>query len=233
MSEVTRELEEEGVRAFADAFRTLLDALEERRKNATSSLGPLADPVSERLSQLELDSVAERLWKRDPTVWATDRDGQAEVKARLGWLDSIEDARKRLDQYTSFAKQVHEEGIDRVLVLGMGGSSLTAEVFSSLLAMAGTEAKLSLAILDSTDPHQVAQAARFYPPDQSLYIVASKSGGTAEVTALFDYFWEWSKEDGSRFIAITDPGTSLESLAKERGFRKIFSSDPYVGGRFS
>jgi len=233
MSTVTQELEEEGVKSFADSFTALLSAIEERRKTAASSLGSLADSVSERLSQLELDSVPERMWKHDPTLWANDPQGQAEVKIRLGWLDSIEDARKRLDGYMSFAKQVHDDGIDRVLVLGMGGSSLTAEVFSSLLASANIDSKLSLAILDSIDPHQVAQAARFYPPDKSLYIVASKSGGTAEVTANFDYFWELSKGNSSRFIAITDPGTSLETLAKERGFRKIFSSDSNVGGRFS
>ena len=115
----------------------------------------------------------------------------------------------------------------------MGGSSLTAEVFSSLLAGAGVEAKVSLAILDSTDPQQVAQAAKDFPPDKSLYIVASKSGGTAELLAAFDYFWQLSDGDGSRFVVTTDAGTSLEKLGKERGFRKIFNADPNVGGRFS
>ena len=233
MDVVTQELEDEGVRSFAEAFKELLATIETRRNAAVSSLGPLAGPVSRRIAKLDVDRVPERLWKHDPTLWATDADGQAEVKIRLGWLDSVEDARKRLTDYTAFAQQVYAEGIDRVLVLGMGGSSLTAEVLSSLLASADIESKLSLAILDSTDPHQVAQAARFYPPDKSLYIVSSKSGGTAEVNATFDYFWDLSKANGSRFIAITDPGTSLESLAKERGFRKIFSADPGVGGRFS
>ena len=233
MSTVTQELEEEGVKSFADAFTTLLQAIEERRKNAVSSLNPLADSVARRLTTLEADSVAARIWAHDPTLWASDPAGQAEVKIRLGWLHSIEDARTRLDGYLSFAKQVHEEGIDRVLVIGMGGSSLTAEVLSSLLAAANIEAKLSLAILDSTDPQQVALAAEQYPPDKSLYILASKSGGTAELLAAFDYFWELSKGNGSRFIAITDAGTSLETLAKERGFRKVFNADPNVGGRFS
>ena len=85
-------------------------------------------------------------------------------------------------------------------MIGMGGSSLTAEVLSSLLAAANIEAKLSLAILDSTDPQQVALAAEQYPPDKSLYILASKSGGTAELLAAFDYFWKLSKGDGSRFV---------------------------------
>lgn len=241
MSTVTKELEDEGVKSFAEALTTLLGAIDERRKNAVSSLGyfdtaqhkPLADSVSERISQLEMDSVPSRLWAHDPTLWASDAEGQAEVKIRLGWLDSIEDARKRLDGYLSFAKEIHEEDIDRVLVIGMGGSSLTAEVLSSLLAAANIEAKVSLAILDSTDPQQVALAAEQYPPDKSLYILASKSGGTAELLAAFDYFWELSKGDGSRFVVTTDAGSSLEKLAKERGFRKVFNADPNVGGRFS
>ncbi len=233
MSTVTKELEDEGVKSFADAFKTLLDAIEERRKSALASISPLADSVAERLSQLEMDSVPARIWQHDPTLWTDDPAGQAEIKIRLGWLDSINDARKRLEGYTSFAKQVHDEGIDRVLVIGMGGSSLTAEVLSSLLAAANIEAKLSLAILDSTDHQQVKLAFENYPPEKSLYIVASKSGGTAELMAAFDYVWKLSNGNGSRFIAITDEGTSLVTLAKERGFRKVFNPDPNVGGRFS
>jgi glucose-6-phosphate isomerase len=166
-------------------------------------------------------------------LWTSDPAGQAEVIKRLGWLHSIEDARTRLDGYYAFAKQIHAEGIDRVLVIGMGGSSLTAEVLSSLLAGANVEAKLSLAILDSTDPQQVELTFKNYPPDKSLYIVASKSGGTAELMAAFDYVWKLSNGNGSRFIAITDSGTSLEKMANERGFRKVFNADPNVGGRFS
>jgi transaldolase/glucose-6-phosphate isomerase len=233
MQQVTQELEEEGVKSFADAFKTLLDVIEDRRKNAVASIKPLADSVSERLAALEGSSVAARIWMHDPTLWVKDPAEQEEVKIRLGWLHSIEDARARLDGYLSFAKQIHDEGIDRVLVIGMGGSSLTAEVFSSLLAAANIEAKLSLAILDSTDPQQVAQAAKDFPPEKSLYILASKSGGTAELLAAFDYFWELSKGNGSRFVVTTDAGSSLEKLAKERGFRKVFNADPNVGGRFS
>ncbi len=233
MKQVTDELEEEGVKAFADAFKVLLDVVEDRRRSAASSLGPLADPVARRLATLEADSVSARMWAHDPTLWADDAEGKAEVIKRLGWLHSIEDARTRLDGYLSFAREIHEEGIDRVLVLGMGGSSLTAEVLSSLLAAANIEAKLSLAIIDSTDPIQVAQAAKDYPPEKSLYILASKSGGTAELLAAFDHFWKLSNGNGSRFMVTTDAGTSLEKLAKEREFRKGFTADPNVGGRFS
>ena len=243
MDVVTQELEDEGVKSFSDAFTQLLATIDERRKNAASSLGPLADSVSKRLTQLEVDSVPARLWSHDPTLWANDPLGQAEVEIRLGWLASPEKARALTPAYKAFADEIQKAGIDRVLVLGMGGSSLTAEVLSSLLAAAPLHLppfspkvgglSLSLAILDSTDPIQVKQAALDYPPNKSLYIVASKSGGTAEVMAAFDYFWELSKGDGSRFVATTDPNTSLEKLARERGFRKIFSSDEMVGGRFS
>src|SRR6185436_4904837 len=102
----------------------------------------------------------------DPTLWASDKDpvGQNEVKIRMGWLDSTDKARKKMKEYESFAKEIRKDKIDRVLVLGMGGSSLSAEVLSSLLAGYGIDAPLSLAILDSTDPAQVAQTAENYPP---------------------------------------------------------------------
>ncbi len=235
MSTVTQELEEEGVKAFDDAFKSLLDSIETRRKAALASIAPLADSVAKRLAALEAESFSQRLWEHDVTLWsdADDPDGQAEAAKRLGWLDSVDDARARLEGYLSFAKQVHDEKIDRVLVIGMGGSSLTAEVLSSLLARFDVKAKLSLAILDSTDPAQVEQAFKDYPADKSLYIVASKSGGTAELMAAFDYIWKESKGDGSRFVVTTDEGTSLQKLAEERGFRKVFNADPMVGGRFS
>lgn len=233
MDTVTRELEAEGVKAFADAFSQLLKTIDDRRATAAASLGPLEESVARRISQLETDSLPARLWQHDPTLWTQDPEGQAEVRKRMGWMDSPDKARRRLDEYLSFAKQVRNEGIGRVLVLGMGGSSLTAEVLSSLQAAANIESPVSLAILDSTDPEQVSLAGGNFPPDKSLYIVASKSGGTAEVMAAFHYFWALSNGDGSRFVAITDPGTSLEALAQKHNFRKIFSADETVGGRYS
>jgi transaldolase/glucose-6-phosphate isomerase len=233
MDTVTQELEDEGVNAFSEAFGQLLKTIDERRNAAASSLGPLADAVAKRIAQLEANSVPARLWKHDPTLWSQDPAGQEEIKIRMGWLDSPDKARKRIPEYQAFAKEIKQANMDRVLVLGMGGSSLTAEVFSNLLSAANMETLLSLAILDSTDPEQVATTAEHYPPDQTLYIVASKSGGTAEVMAAFDYFWERSKKDASHFIATTDPGTSLEALAHKHNFRKIFSADETVGGRYS
>src|SRR5215213_509309 len=136
MDVVTQELEEEGVKAFADAFAQLLKTIDGRRTDAVSALGPIADAVSRRIAQLEADSVPARLWKQDPSLWASDPEGQAEVTKRMGWLDSPEKARALLPFYKAFADEIRSEGIHRVLVLGMGGSSLTAEVLSSLQAAA-------------------------------------------------------------------------------------------------
>ena len=236
MEVVTQELEDEGVKAFADAFATLLETIDERRAAAVSQLGPLAVVVSKRIAQLDEDAVPARLWEGDPTLWTADHDGQAEIKKRLGWLRLPETSKELLLHLSEFRDQVHYDGFEHILLLGMGGSSLAPEVISLVFAPSDpplTEGRPHLSILDSTDPAQVAAAAEQFPPDSSLYIVSSKSGGTAETMAAFNYFWDLTGGDGSHFVAITDPGTSLEKLAEERNFRAVFLADPNIGGRYS
>ncbi len=240
MDQVTGELEQEGIKAFSDSVTALLKTIDERRKAAVLELGPLAKSVAQRIAKLEAESVPARLWTHDPTLWTTDPSGQAEVTLRMGWTESPEKALARLPLYQALADEIHKDGIGRFLILGMGGSSLTAEVLSALFRSgtspmpAGRESTdVCLSILDSTDPSQVSKVAEAYPPEKSLYIVASKSGGTSEVTAAFDYFWKLSNGDGSRFVATTDPNTSLEQLARKLNFRKIFAADETVGGRYS
>ncbi len=250
MSTVTQELEEEGVKAFADAFTALLATVEERRQVIVSRLGGLADSTKKRVATLEEQNAVERMWNIDPTLWTDDPAGQAEIKIRLGWLGLPETSRAALPEIKDFAAQVHAAGFTHFLLLGMGGSSLAPEVMSLVFSPspggrgAGGEGGLHFAILDSTDPGQVAETAARFPlehPDgyaKTMFIVSSKSGGTAEVSAMFDYFWAKATEAfgenaGKHFIAITDPGTSLEKLAKERGFARIFNADPLVGGRYS
>ena len=239
MDKVTAELEAEGVKSFSEAFSAMLQAIEERRSHAVSALGPLAASVKRRVASLIADAAPARLWSHDPTLWTADPAGQEEVRKRLGWLDLPRSSRAAVKEINDFTRQVHADGLTHVLLLGMGGSSLAPEVLSliySALASResnGTEGGLTFSILDSTDPAQVLETARQFPPKQTLYIVSSKSGGTAEVNAMFNYFWEQTGGDGSHFIAITDPGTTLEALANARGFRKTFLADPSVGGRFS
>ncbi len=203
---------------------------------AVSALGPLAAPVARRIAALVADAAPSRLWSHDPTLWTSDPAGQAEVRKRLGWLDLPRTSRAVLKEINDFAAQVHADGLNRVLLLGMGGSSLGPEVISLIFPYSSNgdgQAVKAFAILDSTDPGQVLEAARQFPPEKTLYLVASKSGGTAEINASYNYFWKLSGESGSHFAAITDPGTSLEALANARGFRKTFLADPAVGGRYS
>ncbi len=232
LDEVTRQLEEEGVKAFADSFAQLLNAIEERRRAAVTSLGPLAGAVAQGMASLEAESFVPRLWQRDASLWTSDPTEQREVVNRLGWLDYPQKAWERLPYYRSLAEEARRRGIDRVLVLGMGGSSLAAETYFTLLS-ATSQPALHLAVLDTTDPLQVKQAALDFPPEKSLYIVASKSGGTAEVMATFEYFWSLSNRHRDRFLVITDPGTDLERQALERKVGHIVHADPQVGGRYS
>ncbi len=251
MAKVAEELEIEGVKAFADAFTALLQSVEERRKAVVAQIGPLAASVARRVEQLSAQNAVQRIWDVDPTLWTDDAKGQAEIKIRLGWLQLPETSRVALLEIAPFVTRVRAAGLTHFLLLGMGGSSLAPEVISLVFAplrlppfsakMGGeTEGGggLTFAILDSTDPGQVLATAAEFPLEKTLFIVASKSGGTSEVNAMFNYFWAQAEQAfgdkaGQHFIAITDPGTSLEALASARGFAAAFISDPTVGGRYS
>jgi transaldolase/glucose-6-phosphate isomerase len=241
IDQITRELEDEGVKAFADDYEALLKTIETRCEPITAQLGPLGRSVPARVTQLERDSVPTRLWGGDAALWIEDPKGQAEIRRRLGWLNLPETSRPFLADLRKFTTEFHSTGIDHVLLLGMGGSSLAPEVMSLIFKHFEVEKKMkgiTFAILDSTDPGQVSATARRFPVERTLFIVSSKSGGTAEITAFLDFFWARARsrlgeKAAEHFIAITDPGTSLDKLATERKFRRIFAGDPDVGGRFS
>ncbi len=232
MEKVTAELEDEGVKTFSDSFVAMLKTIDERRSNAVKSLGTMADPVNRRVSGLIADAVPDRLWSHDPTLWTNDKAGQEEARKRMGWLDLPVSSRAALKEIYDFVSEVRADGFAHFLLIGMGGSSLAPEVLSQCFP-ASLHGGIEFSILDSTDPGQILAAETAFPPEKTIYIISSKSGGTAEVNALFNYFWERSGQAASHFVAITDPGTSLEALANARGFRKIFHADPSVGGRYS
>ena len=238
MAAVTDELEAEGVKSFSDAFTALLATVEERRKAVVDALGPLAAISAERVANLNADHAAERMHAIDPTFWTDDYEGQKEIKIRLGWLGLPETSRDALPDIEKFAAEIKEAGIKKILLIGMGGSSLAPEVFSLTFQPSNLQPSTAFAILDSTDPGQLLATAADFPIEETLVIVSSKSGGTSEVNANFNYYWSlaekaFGEKAGERFVAITDPGTALEKLASSRNFRKIFSADPMVGGRYS
>jgi transaldolase/glucose-6-phosphate isomerase len=236
MQRVTQELEEEGVKVFSEAYDSLLATVKLRRVDALAELGPLAKPVSMRVTQLQSADFLKRFYAKDASLWTNDPKGKEEVRKRMGWLTSPNTSLALLPELKKFISEVKNAGYTRALLLGMGGSSLTAEVMSLIFQVEASGLKLT--ILDSTDPAQVLAAAQKNPVASTLFIVSSKSGGTAEVKAMYDYFWKRAHRSvgdkaSEHFIAITDPGTSLEKLAFDRGFRKIFLADANVGGRYS
>ena len=192
--------------------------------------GDVQPVIDARLAAWSESDFGVRLWDRDPTLWFDPpRD---EVANRLGWLTP--GSRAGIGPIEAFAAEAVAEGLTDVVLLGMGGSSLAPEVFASVFSDADGP---RLTVLDSTHPGSVMRVADAVDPATTLFIVASKSGGTLETLSFFRYLWARATDavenPGSRFVAITDPGSSLADLAAERGFRAVFLAPPDVGGRFS
>jgi len=200
---------------------------------SSRSLGGVGGAVEDRLAAWRSERVVQRLWARDSRLWPSE-DG-ADVANRLGWLDLPTVGADHLDSFTSLADEVAAAGIDRVVLLGMGGSSLAPEVFQATFGSAAGRCRLR--VLDSTHPAAVAGVAAGLEPERTLFVVSSKSGTTVETLSLFRFFWrlacEALAEPGKHFVAITDPGTPLEQLASDRRFRRLVLAPPDVGGRFS
>jgi len=196
--------------------------------------GGLAAAFEGALNDLEAEGIVRRVWARDGTVW---KEADAGIGNRLGWLDSPTAAATILPDLGVFAESVRGQGLRRAVVLGMGGSSLAPDVYARLFDL--EPGALELEILDTTEPETIAAAAARLSAKKTLFIVSSKSGTTAEVMALLAFFYDRARRDlgtdraGGAFVAVTDPGTPLEALARELGFRQTFLGQPDIGGRFS
>lgn len=187
------------------------------------------------LQQLPADFIR-RLWDKDTSLWKEDEAVRATIGNRLGWLDLPGDMPKSAGLLKSFAAEIVRAGFTHMVLLGMGGSSLCPEVLKQTFGAGKNGLKLS--VLDTTDPGQVLEAERSCPLKKTLFIVASKSGGTIEVMSLFRHFFAKVEKikgpkAGTHFVAVTDPDTVLEKLAREKGFRRVFTTPQDVGGRFS
>lgn len=191
------------------------------------TLGSLSAAVRRRLQQLDDDEVVDRIWRHDHTVWKPD---PTEITNRLGWLTLPRDMRKRVPELAAFAKAVAADGFTHAVLLGMGGSSLAPDMFARTYGTA--PGFLGLTVLDTTHPATIARVQASLDLDHTLFIVASKSGTTLETLSHFEHFHA-AKPDGASFVAITDPGTPLAGLAREKGFRTVFENPPDLGGRYS
>ena len=191
-----------------------------------------------RLSDALLkDEVVERIWKRDPSVWraAPGSADEKSISTRLGWLDAPSGMQAHRERLDSLKDAIHREHLETVYLLGMGGSSLCAEVLRSIYGSA--PGFPDLVVLDTTDERTLMSATERLTPERTLFLVASKSGGTIEVASMERYFWTLMSQArgdaGPHFIAVTDPGTGLDRLAQERRYRAIFQNPADIGGRFS
>ena len=189
--------------------------------------------MREAMARLDEERIVERIWSGDHTVWSPN---PSEIVNRLGWLTIATRMQGELARIEAFRDELVGEGYARVLLLGMGGSSLAAEVFATTFGGGG---RLKLSVLDSTDPAAVLDRAGAADRERTFFIVATKSGGTVETISLFKFFYRGAvaragaDRAGEDFAAITDPGSALAKIAARHGFRETFLSDPSIGGRYS
>ncbi len=236
---IAAELVRDGVRLFADAADKLYGAVAHKRASVLGAgidrqqlkLGStLAKAVEKATEEWRASAKIRRLWQHDKSVWS----GSDEHKW-LGWLNSAGAA--NIADYEDYAQRVKGQNFTDAVVLGMGGSSLGPEVLAETFAKPPGFPKLH--VLDSTDPAQVRTLQAQVNLANTVFIVSSKSGGTTEPNAMKDYFFARVSETigadkaGHRFIAVTDPGSSLEKVATRQGFARIFHGDPTIGGRYS
>jgi transaldolase/glucose-6-phosphate isomerase len=165
--------------------------------------------------------LVERIWERDPTVWTSRDEAQW-----LGWLDEPLRMRQRVGELVEFASGAAED-VDDVVLLGMGGSSLAPEVLRRAFGHDRFH------VLDTTHPKAIRRLAESLDLTRTLFVAASKSGTTLETRSHLEFFWARTGKRGRQFAAITDPGSELAALARERGFRAVFAGEPSIGGRYS
>ncbi|MEW6444310.1 MAG: bifunctional transaldolase/phosoglucose isomerase [bacterium] len=244
IDQVTRTLEDDGVEKFRQPFERLMTLLEAKRAAALAGpaqrqdlhFGDYRGAIEERLRQLEAQQFVSRLWRKDPSLWKSDPAEQQSIRRGLGWLHLPEKMMDCLPDLRAFTAEVKSAGFRHVVHMGMGGSSLTPILFER--AFGPRKEGLPLTVLDTTDAATIREIERNVPPDAALFIVASKSGTTTEPLAFGEYFYARLRQAkgeaaGDHFVAVTDPGTPLEKLARERRYRRAFLSFPDVGGRYS
>ncbi len=184
-----------------------------------------AQAVLRECGELKEDEVLEDIWSRDHTIW---KDDPTEIANRLGWLDAPERFHEEMRDLVEFGRKARAGGdVAHIVVCGMGGSVFACEMFDRVLG-----GGIPLTVLDTTHPDAITAVRDALDLEHTLFVVSSKSGTTVETRSHLEYFW-WLVGRGDRFVAVTDPGTELGALARERGFLRVFENPPEIGGRFS
>ena len=198
-----------------------------------ADLGRYAPAVEAALRDIEAGDVVSRIWAKDHTVWSPN---PTEITDRLGWLHAPERMRRRLPRFQGLAEEIRSEGYGHVVVAGMGGSGVGSEALRNLLEP--VEGYPELLMLDSTCPEWIEGLVREIDPARTLFVISSKSGATLETACFYRFFRKLVEDSGvaspqNSFIAVTAPGTALDRLAQEDGFREIIHNPEDVGSRYS
>jgi transaldolase/glucose-6-phosphate isomerase len=238
------ELQKEGVEAFAKSFDDLLAVIKGRRAaivDGALNRQVIDAPASRKdidatCAKLDKEEFPSRLWRKDVSLWKKDPAHQAIIRNSLGWLTVPQMMMEQAPVLREFADDVRGAHFQDVVLLGMGGSSLCPEVFARTFYSEPGYPRLH--VLDSTVPDQIRAVEKRIDIAQTLFVVSTKSGGTVETLSHCAYFFDQAKARkgvlaGRSFVAITDPGTNLEQIARTNGFRRTFLNPPDIGGRYS
>ncbi|RYY13861.1 MAG: hypothetical protein EOO36_15150, partial [Cytophagaceae bacterium] len=203
---------------------------------ATYHLGQYQDAITQEINDLNAKNFTAGFWQKEASLWTDNAEAQDSIRSFMGWTRVAETMRQAVPEIEEFVREVQDAGFEHVVVMGMGGSTMAPIVFEK--SFPGTNGGLPISVLDTTDPGTVQQIEQSVNLAKTLFIVASKSGTTAEPLAFGDYFYAKLKEikgdkAGENFVAITDPGSKFTTNATKEGYRRIFLNFAEVGGRFS
>ena len=236
MTAVTEQLLGEGIKLFEDAMNSLLAGIDKARSAIVTGRPPTIDaslpPDAEaaetnRINRAVADNVAQRIWKRDVTLWG--EPGTPEIENRLGWLNVTETMLEHLPELIALRDELKADGYTDAVLLGMGGSSLGPEVIRQ--SFGDSASGLRLQVLDSTHPDAILAVEQSVDLAKTVFIVSSKSGGTIETLSHYHYFKAKAKPE--QFIVVTDPGSPLAASAERDGLRRTFLNPSDIGGRYS
>ena len=234
LDQITDDLVVDGVAKFAEAADKLYGALAEKRAkilggalpHVQESFGEAKKDIDKEIAASNARGDTRKVWDKDKSAWTG-----ADEDKWLGWIDVVEREVKDIANLKAFAAEVEKNKITDVVLLGMGGSSLGAEVLRETFGHRNGWPNLH--VLDTTDPEQIGAVRKAIKIETTTFIVSSKSGSTLEPNILFDYFFAETGKAGNQFVAITDPGSSMEKTAKEHGFSHVFYGEKEIGGRYS
>ncbi|MFN2211449.1 MAG: bifunctional transaldolase/phosoglucose isomerase [Anaerolineales bacterium] len=244
IDQVAQQLEDEGVDKFIRSYDNLMKILLEKRKSSLGipvdyqvfDLGKYRPVYTKRLKNLERSNFVDRLWTKDTSLWKDDPKAEQVIQNSLGWLHVAEEMEDNLPDLFEFKDEVESAGYKHVVLLGMGGSSLAPMVLADIVK--SSREGLAFDVLDTSVPESILKLEQILTFSETLFIVASKSGTTAETLALANYFYsrltgQFGNKVGDHFIAITDPGSPLVDFATEKNFRRTFLNFQDIGGRYS